>query len=266
MVQSENRKKWGQHFLSDPQVISQIIDLISPGTDDLMVEIGPGKGALTQHLARRVGHLHAIEIDPELVEQLNARSNPDSITIHHCNALGFPYRTLASNDKKLRIVGNLPYSISTALLIRLLDYSDCIEDLCFMVQREVAERVSAECGSRHYGRLTVTMGAVMDAETVFDVRPDAFSPPPEVQSAVIYMRPNSGLESELSATFSAVVRTAFSARRKTLRNALASVVDACELQRCGIDAGARAQNLSVNDYLKLAKYLSKRASESDNLN
>ncbi len=251
--------------MTDPQVISEIVALISPQSQQLMVEIGPGHGALTSHLADRVRHLHAIEIDLSLVEELKSRIDSNSVTIHHGDALEFPYRDLIENDEKVRIVGNLPYSISTPLLIRLLQYRDCTQDMCFMVQREVAQRITAACGSTHYGRLTVSIGAIMDTESVIDVEPNAFSPPPEVQSTVIYMRPNNrGLPGRKTAkVFSDLVRTAFNARRKTIRKSLSSMVTGSEIRQCGIDDSARAQNLSVDQYLILARRVIERLESSN---
>jgi len=260
MAQANPNKKWGQHFLTDPQVIEEIVGLINPQPHQLMAEIGPGRGALTSHLVSRVRHLHAIEIDSSLIDKLKTSIHCDTLTIHHGDALDFPFQSLIQGDEKIRIVGNLPYSISSPLLIRLLQYCDCTEDLCFMVQREVAQRLTASCGSARYGRLTVSVSAMMEIESVIEVEPSAFLPPPEVQSTVIYMRPNNRGVPEGSATkvFSDLVRMAFGGRRKTIRKSLASMVTDNEIRQCGLDDNARAQNLSVEDYLTLARYVTER--------
>ena len=256
------RKRLGQHFLTDPQVIGDMISLINPRPSDLVVEIGAGPGALTVPLAERAGHLHAIEIDKPLADSLDERLRSNSVTVHNTDALKFPYRSVSTDHRKIRIVGNLPYSISTPLLIMLLEYSDCIHDLCLMVQKEVANRLAARCGSSQYGRLTVNVTAVMDVETVFDVPPSAFSPPPQVYSTVIYMRPSTAPmpRNETSIVFADLVRMAFSTRRKTIKNSLAGKISTDELRQCGLNENQRAQTLSVHDYLKLAKYLVKRDS------
>ena len=254
VASTSRRKRLGQHFLIDPQVIGDIVALINPAPQDFMVEIGPGRGAITEKLVNRVAHLHAIEIDEQLVHALRNKLHPDSIEIHHADALNFFYSSLCTENKKIRIVGNLPYSISTPLLFKLLEYASCIQDMCFMVQREVADRLTAECGTRKYGRLTVNVAMTMQVEAVFDVPPTAFSPPPEVQSSMIYMQPKQ-LEEPDTVTafaFSELVRLAFGNRRKTLKNSLAGLIDETNFLETGIDANLRAQNLSPENYMRLA--------------
>ncbi len=260
MTAKGKRKRLGQHFLTDSQVIDQIVRLINPAADDIMVEIGPGKGALTERLIGRTRVLHAIEVDPQLAQGLQKHTSSDRFTVHHADALNCDFRSFQTDDSKIRVVGNLPYSISTALIIRLLDFSDCIQDLCFMLQREVAERLSAACGTRQYGRLTVCVARSMEVETVFDVPPGAFSPPPEVQSTVVYMRPRPMQDADSSITreFEELVRLAFCNRRKTLRNSLQGVVDRDIFQECGVDSGLRAQELDVGHYWRLAECLTSR--------
>ncbi|MDE0310471.1 MAG: 16S rRNA (adenine(1518)-N(6)/adenine(1519)-N(6))-dimethyltransferase RsmA [Acidiferrobacterales bacterium] len=250
------RKRLGQHFLTDPQTIDRIVRLINPSPDETMVEIGPGRGALTERLAGRTAEFHAIEIDPHLFGEIHRKMASESVQIHHGDALSFDYGSLMSAGQGLRIVGNLPYSISSQLIMRLLKFADGIKDLVFMLQREVALRLTAPCGSRHYGRLTVCVTRVMHVEMIFDVPPGAFSPPPEVQSTMIYMRPEevTDTDSRTEEAFAALVRLAFSNRRKTLRNSLASPLGETHLAQCGIDPGLRAQNLTVGQYLRLAEY------------
>lgn len=238
--------------------------LISPKINQTLVEIGPGRGALTRHLVRSPAELHAIEIDPGLVQGLQKLFRPDALTIHHADALKFDYSSVKREDLGLRIVGNLPYSISTPLMLHLVKFTDIIEDMCFMVQYEVAERLTAECGTSSYGRLTISVNRAFEVETVFHVEPDAFSPPPEVRSSVIVMRPKPvlALDSDSERVFTELVRLAFGKRRKTLRNSLNGVIDVAMFQETGIDAGLRAENLSVENYMELAKCAVARDSTS----
>lgn len=251
-------RRFGQHFLTDAQVIADIVSLINPKTDDIMVEIGPGHGALTRMLAGNTAALHAIELDPILADGMQKQDFPkDQVVIHQMDALKFDYRSLQAGGRKLRIVGNLPYSISSQLLIHLAGISNSIEDMVFMLQREVARRLTAECGERDYGRLTVCISRAMRVETVFDVPPDAFSPPPEVQSTMIYMRPKPepASDPDIDEAFSKLVRIAFNNRRKTLRNSLGNMLDHDIFDRCGVDSGLRAQNLGVDQYERLARQI-----------
>ncbi len=255
MTASTKRKRLGQHFLTDPHIIERIVRLINPNTDEIMVEIGPGRGALTERLIGRTAELHAIELDPKLFEELRRKIASDSVHIHHGDALKFDYGLLMSGGKKLRIVGNLPYSISSQLIMRSLSFTEGIEDMVFMLQREVALRLTALCGSPHYGRLTVCVTRAMHVETVFDVPPSAFSPPPEVQSTMIYIRPKKveEIDSRTENAFAELVRLAFSNRRKTLRNSLGSMLGESNFVECEVDPGSRAQNLTADQYMRLAE-------------
>ncbi len=255
MSASRKRKRLGQHFLVDTQVIDEILLLIRPQLNQTLVEIGPGRGALTNHLIRSSAELHAVEIDPDLVQELQKLFSPDALTIHHADALKFDYSSVKCENQELRIVGNLPYSISTPLMLHLVKFTDIIEDMCFMVQYEVAERLTARCGTSSYGRLTVCVTRAFEVETIFHVEPDAFSPPPEVRSSVIVMRPKPliAFDSDSERIFSELVRLAFGKRRKTLRNSLNGVIDVAMFQETGIDAGLRAENLSVENFMELAK-------------
>jgi len=247
----------GQHFLVSEPVIQQIIDAIGPRKNDTMVEIGPGPGVLTERLAERVSELHAIELDVRLVKRLKRKFISCGLHVHHCDALEFDYSSLASPDnRKLRFVGNLPYSISTELILLLANRLELAEDICFMVQKEVAERLAASCGTKQYGRLTVSVSRKLSVDVLFDVAPDAFSPPPDVQSSVIHMRPKLTKDTRVCSAdrFDELVRVAFSKRRKTLRNALAGNVSETAFERAGIDAGLRAENLTVEQFEQLAQY------------
>lgn len=257
MNSAKRRKKLGQHFLTDFQIIDQIIDLINPKSDDIIVEIGPGNGELTTRLVTFVKQLHSIEIDINLVKRLqtNSRLKTDNFSLHHTDALDFDYSSAQRNNQKIRIVGNLPYSISTQLIIRLLDFVECCHDMCFMVQKEVADRLAAQRGSKNYGRLTVSVARKLQVESVFDVAPAAFAPPPKVWSSMIYMNPKKVSETDAIVVdaFSKLVRAAFGNRRKTLRNSLSNLVDESIFVESGIDSNQRAQNLSVENYLQLAR-------------
>ena len=255
MITSRRRKQLGQHFLIDTQVIDDMIKFIHPREGDTMIEIGPGHGALTERLIHRVRHLFAIELDAGLASKLQASINARSTSVILGDALEFDYSSVQTGSKKIRVVGNLPYSISTQLIINLLDYSECVQDMCFMVQKEVADRLVAKLGSRNYGRLTVNVSRIFDVDTVFDVSPDSFRPRPKVQSTVIYLRPINTVQVDATTVqeFSKLVRVAFGNRRKTLKNSLAGIVSSDVFKISGIDESLRAQNLSVDNFMQLAQ-------------
>jgi len=249
------RKRFGQHFLADQTVVESIVEAISPRPDDRIVEIGPGQAALTIPLLKRIPHLDVVELDRDLVAELRQGFKPEQLTVHAGDALDFDFGSLG-ND--LRIVGNLPYNISTPLLFHLAQYARCVRDMHFMLQKEVVERMVAAPSTADYGRLSVMLQDRFDMQSLFEVPPEAFRPPPKVDSAVVRMRPLNEAEraargaSRDAATFARVVTAAFSMRRKTLRNSLAGVVDADALTRLGIDPGARAENLSPADFARVA--------------
>ena len=256
------RKRFGQHFLTDPGVIDAIVQAINPRRDDIVVEIGPGRGAITQSLAARAGHLHCIELDRDLAAQLRRRyADDDRVTIHEADALTFDYAALGDS---LRVVGNLPYNISTPLLFRLLEQRVCIADMHFMLQKEVVDRMAAAPGSKTYGRLGIMLGCHLDVQALFDVDPRCFEPPPAVTSAVVRLSPLPPGHFDIAdeKLFGSTVTTAFSQRRKTLRNALKSLVNEAELAELGIDASLRPEMLAIGDYVALANYLARRADNS----
>jgi len=265
LTTSKRRRKLGQHFLADPEVIDHIGALIRPRPDQTLVEIGPGYGALTRQLIRSRAQLHAIEIDPKLVRYLQNEFPADSLILHHTNALNFDLSAIAQDDGQLRIVGNLPYSISTPLLLRFADYTDVIQDMCLMVQYEVATRLTAECGTHQYGRLTVCVARSFTVESVLDIEPDAFSPPPKVRSSMIVLRPKLMPATDLvcERVFADIVRLAFGKRRKTLRNALAGVIDEAMFEKVGVNSALRAQNMSVKQYIELARCVVSNAFEGN---
>jgi len=254
------RKRFGQNFLHSESVIRRTIGAIAPARDDHLVEIGPGQGALTGPLLKAVDRLDVVEMDRDLVAELPARlGRPDNLLIHQADALAFDFPKLADN-KPLRIVGNLPYNISTPLLFHLLGQSGVIADMHFMLQREVVDRITAIPGSKARGRLGVMTRARADACMLFGVSPDAFHPAPKVESAVVRIVPKhlSQSQCELLPALDTVVRKAFSQRRKTLRNTLRGLLDTDDLERLGVDPGRRAETLTMQEFEVMAKQLHKR--------
>jgi 16S rRNA (adenine1518-N6/adenine1519-N6)-dimethyltransferase len=258
MRQHIARKRFGQHFLVDRQVIAQIIESLALEANDRLVEIGPGRGALTAPLCARVDHLHVIEIDRDLIARLERNYSPDRLTIHAGDALLFDFARLAQTiGRGLRLVGNLPYNISTPLLFHLASFAHCLCDLHFMLQKEVVERMVAAPGSGSFGRLTVMLQYRFAVEHLFDVPAEAFDPPPQVRSAVVRLlpRPASGLTLRDEAQFARIVALAFGQRRKMLRNSLDGIVPADRLVASGISPTCRAEELAVDDYVRLANSL-----------
>jgi 16S rRNA (adenine1518-N6/adenine1519-N6)-dimethyltransferase len=255
------RKRFGQHFLTDPGVIDEILRAIAPQTSDVIVEIGPGPGAITAPIAKRCGHLHAVELDRDLAARLRLQySGNESVSIHEADALGFDYAALGAD---LRVIGNLPYNISTPLLFHLLRFRHSISDMHFMLQKEVVERMAAGPGSKKYGRLSIMLGCYLDIERLFDVDRLAFEPPPEVTSAVVRLRPLAGGARDIADPdlMSRVVASAFSQRRKTLRNALKGIASDADFDAVQIDAGQRPENIAVDDWIALTERL---ATNTDN--
>ena len=232
------RKRYGQHFLHDPRVLARIVEAIAPRPGDVLIEIGPGEGALTRPLLERAQSLHAIEVDRDLAARL--RELPGLI-LHEGDALEFDYSRLPAG---MRLVGNLPYNISTPLLFYLARYADRVRDMHFMLQLEVVERMVAAPSTAEYGRLSVALQARFAMEKLFTVSKGAFRPPPKVESAVVRLTP---LRTML-AIDEDVLRRAFSARRKQLRNALPGV----DLAAAGIDARLRPENLTPADYARIS--------------
>ena len=226
------RKRFGQNFLVDAQVIGEIVAAVAPRRDDLVVEIGPGLGALTGPLLGRLDHLHVVEIDRDIVARLRQRYSPERLTIHEGDALAFDFGALADCDgKQLSVVGNLPYNISTPLLFHLAQFADRTREMHFMLQKEVVERMVAEPGTADYGRLSVMLQYRFVMDWLLDVPPESFDPAPKVDS---------------------VVAAAFGQRRKMLRNNLKGLVDDGLLERLGIAPTARAEELPLSDYIALA--------------
>ena len=309
------RKRFGQHFLQDREVVARIIDAFNPRPDDLVVEIGPGRGALTGELLKRTQRLHAVELDRDLITRLQAQ-HPDSgeLILHNADAMRFNYRALCQPGQirqeriwthegrpqgarqglggfrqrsggplprrtgsprtaspglssgagqrsaerralqKLRLIGNLPYNISTPLLFHLLDQADCIRDMLFMLQKEVVDRLSAAPGGKDYGRLSVMVQYRCQVERLFSVPPSAFSPAPRVQSSVVRLVPyaTSPVDVRHPERFAKIVAVAFTQRRKTLRNSLKNLIGLETFTALGIDPMRRAETLSLTEFALLA--------------
>jgi 16S rRNA (adenine1518-N6/adenine1519-N6)-dimethyltransferase len=238
------RKRFGQHFLHDAGVIRRIVAAIAPQPGERIVEIGPGRGALTWPLLERARQLEVVEIDRDLAAGLQADPRArQGLTVQVRDVLKLDFAALRGSGPRLRVVGNLPYNISTPLLFHLLDFGDAIADMHFMLQREVVERMAASHGSREYGRLTVMLAAVAEVEHLFDVGPGAFVPPPKVWSAIVRLRPAAAARFPMGspAALRTVVSAAFSHRRKTLRNALKGLLGDADIRACGIDPDLRPQ-------------------------
>ncbi len=248
------RKRFGQHFLHDPAVIGRIIAAVELRSGDAAVEIGPGRGALTAGLLQAAGRLDAIEIDRDLAALLRARfASEPGFVLHEIDALAMDWRALArSRGARLRLIGNLPYNISTPLLFRLLDCADAITDMHFMLQKELVDRILAAPGSQAYGRLTVMLAPRVHGQRVLDVGPGAFQPAPQVISSVVRLRV---IESAwpIPPRFADVVAAAFGQRRKTLRNALRRHLTAAQIESLGIDPASRAEQLAPRDFARLAE-------------
>jgi 16S rRNA (adenine1518-N6/adenine1519-N6)-dimethyltransferase len=249
------RKRFGQHFLVDTAVIDEIIAAVAPQADDLMIEIGPGLGALTRPLVARLAHLHVVEIDRDIVAQLRQDFLPERLTVHDGDALKFDF---ASLGRGLRVVGNLPYNISTPVLFHLAQSAGNLRDIHVMLQKEVVERMVAQPSTAAYGRLSVMLQYRFQLESIFDVPAAAFRPVPKVESAVVRMQPRQPEAACDEAVLAQLVRRAFSQRRKTLRNTLKGIFDAGDFGALGLDPGARAQDLAVADFVRAAKYLAQK--------
>lgn len=245
------RKRFGQHFLHDPNVIARIVAAIDPRPGERLVEIGPGLGALTLPLLQHAGRLEVVEIDRDVIGPLRERCKAHGeLVVHQGDALDFDFAALAGHGPPLRVCGNLPYNISTPLLFHLLAQGSAIRDMHFMLQREVVVRMAARPGGRDYGRLTVMLAAACRVEPLFRVGAGAFTPPPRVESAVVRLTPLSPTPFPLGnpADFAKIVAAAFSMRRKTLRNALRGLLDEQQFRRLGIDPGRRPETLTPAEF------------------
>jgi 16S rRNA (adenine1518-N6/adenine1519-N6)-dimethyltransferase len=250
------RKRFGQNFLTDDNVLHHIIESIDPHKGEVMVEIGPGLAAMTALLLKELAHMHVVELDRDLVARLEKAYPRERLTIHSGDALKFDYGSIPVPDgQKLRVVGNLPYNISSPLLFHLADFAHLIEDQHFMLQKEVVERMVAEPGTKAYGRLSVMLQWRYDMALLFIVPPTAFDPPPQVESAIVRMVPTRRQLPADADALSAVVQKAFSQRRKVIRNCVAGMFTEQQLVAAGIDPGVRPEAVALEQYVALANIL-----------
>jgi 16S rRNA (adenine1518-N6/adenine1519-N6)-dimethyltransferase len=250
------RKRCSQNFRIDEATVGAIIDAIAPQSGDNMVEIGPGQGALTRPLSARVARLHVIEIDRDLAARLRQQHPPEHVVVHEGDALEFDFGALGP---RLRVIGNLPYHISTPILFRLVDFVGGLRDVHVMLQKEVVDRMVAAAGGSEYGRLSVMLQYHFDMECVLEVPPESFYPEPKVMSAVVRMAPRADkIAARDPAVLQRVVSAAFAQRRKTLRNTLSAYLTAGDFAALDLDARARAQELTVAQFVRIADYVSAR--------
>jgi 16S rRNA (adenine1518-N6/adenine1519-N6)-dimethyltransferase len=248
------RKRFGQHFLHDQGVIRGIVAAIAPRDGEMLVEIGPGLGAITEPLLKAAGTLDAIEIDRDAIRHLRETFGSASLRIHEGDALQFNFASLAPAGTRLRMVGNLPYNISTPLLFHLIAQRDCVHDMHFMLQKEVVDRMAAGAGDDAYGRLSVMLAPWVAVQPLFDIGPGSFRPPPRVESTFVRLTPHGEPPFTIvdQRNFSRVVAAAFSQRRKTLRNSLKQLLSGEQIEQAGIDPGARAEVISPAGFAALA--------------
>jgi 16S rRNA (adenine1518-N6/adenine1519-N6)-dimethyltransferase len=259
MYEHQARKRFGQNFLVDANIIQRIVRAVSPRASDHVVEIGPGQGAITGELLRACPSLQVVELDRDLIPLLQEKfSAYPELTIHAADALKFNFAQLVGEGERLRVVGNLPYNISTPLLFHLLSYRGLIADMHFMLQKEVVERMAAEPGCKDYGRLSIMCQYYCSVEFLFEVGPGCFRPAPKVDSAIVRLTPHCELPFPAADAklLDSLVKSAFQQRRKTLRNALRQwLPDSDMWQQVNIDPQQRPENLSVRDYVTLANHL-----------
>lgn len=248
------RKRFGQNFLQDTNIIASIVDAIAPTDDDCLVEIGPGLAALTEPLMRNIAHMHVVELDRDLVARLQNRFSPERLTIHSTDALKFDFLSIPAEGKTRKVVGNLPYNISSPLLFHLVEFAPHIDVQVFMLQKEVIERMVAAPATKAYGRLSVMLQYRFVMDWLLDVPPESFDPAPRVDSAVVRLIPRrpEDLTARDERHFAALVAQAFSQRRKMLRNTLKGVIDDAVFTETGIAPTVRAEDLSVADYIRLS--------------
>ena len=259
MTQHTARKRFGQNFLQDSRIIADIVQAVRPQPADTVVEIGPGLGAITEPLAAKLDCLHVCEIDRDIIGYLKTRPYAGKLVIHEGDVLQFDFASVPGRKK---IVGNLPYNISTPLLFHLSCYADEVEDMHFMLQKEVVERMVAEPGSNDFGRLSVMLQYFFEMEKLLDVPPEAFSPAPKVDSAVVRLIPAKHRigQAQDFEQFAALVKQAFHQRRKTIRNNLKGLAGDNDLQAAGINPQERAEHIAPEKYVALANLLAQKAS------
>ena len=247
------KKRFGQNFLTDQAIIASLIDAINPQSNDLLVEIGPGLGALTKPLLNKIDHLHVVEIDRDIVSWMQKEYLNNSITIHNVDALKYDFTSIGEH---LRVTGNLPYNISTPILFHLLDNLPCITDMHFMLQKEVVERMVALPSTPAYGRLSVMLQYHLHMEYLITVPPEAFEPAPKVESAFVRCVPHNTLPfiAKDTALFAKIVMAAFGQRRKTIRNTLKDFLNDADFAQLSLNPQLRAENLSVKSFVEISNY------------
>ena len=258
------RKRFGQNFLHDHHIISNILGSLFYNKDQHWVEIGPGQGALTEPLLKSGVQLDVVELDRDLVKFLGFKFEQyDNLTIHSSDALRFDFSALSKADEKLHILGNLPYNISTPLMFHLLENTPSIADMTFMLQKEVVDRICADPGSKKYGRLSVMMQYYCATEHLFDVPPESFTPQPQVMSSIVRLVPHEQPPVIIDSVkmLNTVVTTAFSQRRKTLRNSLKKLITEADIIALDIDSTLRAETISLQDFAKLSQYINQNPLE-----
>jgi 16S rRNA (adenine1518-N6/adenine1519-N6)-dimethyltransferase len=252
------KKRFGQNFLHNESVISDIVDAINPEKGENLVEIGPGLGALTEPVIERAGKISVVELDRDLAHRL--RHHPfiaKDLIIYETDALSFNFSSLANTDKPLRIFGNLPYNISTPLIFHLLTFKASVKDMHFMLQKEVVDRMAAGPDSKTYGRLSIMTQYQCQVIPVMEIGPEAFKPAPKVDSAIVRLIPHAHIDNPVKdiAALNKVCLTAFNQRRKTIRNSFKKIISEVQLLKLAIDPNLRPENLSLNEYIKLANYI-----------
>ena len=258
MSQHKAKKRFGQNFLHDQGVIHGIVAAIRPREGEHLVEIGPGMGAMTEPLLEGCKAMDAIELDRDLLPGLRVQfAVQGGLTLHNADALKFDFCSLAEDERPLRVVGNLPYNISTPLIFRLIEQSHCIQDMHFMLQQEVVNRLAAAPGGGDYGRLSIMVQYHCQVEKLFTVPPEAFDPPPKVHSAIVRLTPYDSppVPAKDKKLLAQLVTQAFQQRRKTLRNNMKKLLDAETIEALGIDPGRRPETLSLEEFVKLADAL-----------
>ena len=253
------RKRFGQHLLTNPNTITSIVKVIHPKKEDRLVEIGPGRGAITAPILKNVGKLHAIEIDRDIAEEVTGKcSGLGELTIHQGDVLNFDFNKLARIDRPIRLFGNLPYNISTPLLFHLLNFSNLITDMHFMLQKEVVDRITAQTGDSNFSRLSIMLQCSYKVESLFDISPNDFTPPPKVNSSFMRLLPDNEHFKKIKnhSVFSKLVETAFQQRRKTIKNSLSTLATEEQLLKANILLTQRPQEISIPQYIELSNLLS----------
>ncbi|MFC1664279.1 16S rRNA (adenine(1518)-N(6)/adenine(1519)-N(6))-dimethyltransferase RsmA [Pseudomonadota bacterium] len=262
------KKRFGQHFLQQQSIVQRIVDLFDPRPNQHIIEIGPGRGALTKELLSRIERLEVVEIDRDMVSALNKQFlNHPGLVIHNADALKFDFSRLKTNGQRLKLIGNLPYNISTPLLFHLISFGYIISDMLFMLQKEVVDRLVAEVGTKQYGRLSVMVAWRCRVKREFNIKPGAFVPPPKVGSSIVHLQPHEEPLVEVGdpIQFEKIVRIAFGKRRKTLRNALKEVVAEEDFEAAGINPQLRPEQLSIDQFGRLSISSYKAAQNVDRI-